>query len=295
VAGPASSILLAAVLFGLQAGLKAGGVAETVTAVFLWGGIINAALAVFNLVPGFPLDGGRALRAAVWYWKGSLRYATRMAAEGGKAFGLVLIILGFLNLVTMNPVGGLWWILIGLFVRSAAQQSYQQMLVRQLLSGEPVARFMTENPVTVPPSASLQKVVEDYVYRYHHKLYPVAENGTIRGCLTLAQLKDVPREKWEQTTVGEIASPCGEANTIGSDADALDALSRMREQGSGRLLVERQGEVVGTLTLKDLLEFLSLKLELDPETPSDLQGLPAGTSEIEPEGTETQTQKEKSA
>jgi CBS domain-containing protein len=218
-----------------------------------------------------------------------------MAAEGGKAFGLVLIILGFLNLVTMNPVGGLWWILIGLFVRSAAQQSYQQMLVRQLLSGEPVARFMTENPVTVPPSASLQKVVEDYVYRYHHKLYPVAENGTIRGCLTLAQLKDVPREKWEQTTVGEIASPCGEANTIGSDADALDALSRMREQGSGRLLVERQGEVVGTLTLKDLLEFLSLKLELDPETPSDLQGLPAGTSEIEPEGTETQTQKEKSA
>jgi len=264
IAGPFSSVALAAVAFGIARGGAGIGWPETVTGVFSWLALINMVLAIFNMIPGFPLDGGRALRAVLWQVKGDLRWATRSAARVGGAFGLVLIGLGVVNLfLGGNPIGGVWWILIGLFLRNAAQMGYQQVLTRRALEGEPVGRFMTREVVTVPPDLPLDRFVEDYVYRYHHKMYPVLDQDELKGCVHLNQVKDVDRATWGQHTVGDVVHPCAPENSLAPDADALDALRKMRGQPSARLMVVEEGRLVGVLTLKDLLAFLSLKLELD--------------------------------
>lgn len=163
----------------------------------------------------------------------------------------------------LNPIGGLWWILIGMFVRGAAKSGYQQVLIRQALQGEPVRRFMNTDPVTVPPSISVADLVEDYVYRYHFKMFPIIEGRRLAGCVNTQQIKKVPREQWSQRTVGDLAAGCSEANTIAPDADAIEAFQRMNQHQVSRLMVVQDGTLQGILALKDLLKFLSMKLELE--------------------------------
>jgi predicted transcriptional regulator len=160
----------------------------------------------------------------------------------------------------------MWLFLIGMFLNGAAKMSYQQLLTRRALEGEPIRRFMNSNPVKVKPSLSLEQLVEDYVYKYHYKMFPVVEDSDkVVGCVTTKNLKDVPREAWGSKTVGEIAVPCSSENTIGSDADAMKALSMMNRNGASRLMVVDGGNLVGVVALKDMLRFLSLKVELEEE------------------------------
>jgi len=267
IAGPISSVILAGVFLGLSMGGQALGWPVTVVAVLRWVGIINLILAGFNMIPGFPLDGGRVLRAVLWRLKGDLRKATETASKVGLAFGTGLIVLGFLNLLTLNPLGGLWWILIGMFVRGAARQGYRQVLIREALHGEPVHRFMSTNPVTVSSGASLEELVQDYVYQYHFKMFPVKENGGLSGCVTTREIKEVPRWQWPVRSVAEIARPCSEDNSISADQDAMQALSLMSRKQISRLMVVDGERLAGVLSVKDLFEFLSLKLELECDEP----------------------------
>ena len=276
VAGPISSVVLAAIAFGASHGAGLLGAPASVTGVLVWLAIINVVLAVFNLAPGFPLDGGRALRAALWSYKGDLRWATRIASNIGGGFGLLLMVLGFVNLVGGNLLGGLWWILIGMFVRQASNQGYRQLVVRELLEGEPVRRFMTRDPVTVAPSTTLAHFVEDYLYRTHHKLYAVVEDGRVTGRIHIRDVKPYPRDGWEDHTVGEAAHDLDDATTIAPDADATAALARMRRGETGRLIVVEDGQAVGMLTLRDLMTFLSMKMELD-------DGVETAPEALEPE------------
>jgi signal-transduction protein with cAMP-binding, CBS, and nucleotidyltransferase domain len=241
---------------------------DTFVGVFRWIGIINVVLVVFNLIPGFPLDGGRVLRAALWHWKKDLRAATHAASRVGKAFGAVLIGLGILYLLTVNPIGGLWWILIGLFIRGAAKSSYQRVVLRDHLKGEPVRRFMNADPMAVSPSVPLDEFVEGYVYEHHYKMFPVVQDGQLQGCVHTRQVKDVPRDQWSHKTVGDVASPCDRHNSIAPDADAVDAFSRMNRSGNSRMIVARNGDLEGILALKDLMKFLSLKLDMEGEDAS---------------------------
>lgn len=265
IAGPIVSLILG-VLFILLAAVP---LPFSVGLVIGYLGAINLLLLVFNMIPAFPLDGGRVLRAALWHYKGSLRWATRITSAIGGGFGLFLILMGiFLGI--SNPqqylVTAIWMALIGMFLRGAASMSYQQLLVRRALEGEPVHRFMHDQPRTVPSSTSLQSFVEDYVYRYNHKMFPVQDNGNLRGCVTLNQLKEMPREQWSQHTVNDIAQECSPENTIRPDADAMEALSQMNRTGASRLLVvDEQGNLQGVLTLKDLMGFISLKVELEED------------------------------
>jgi len=264
-AGPLSSIVLGvAVLVG--ASFLPGGFFHATSAtkeVLLYLGEINLILAAFNLIPAFPLDGGRVLRAILWGRHGNIKRATRVTSSIGSGFGAVLIVLGVVSFITGNFVSGVWWFLIGMFLRGAAGQSYRQLLLRRELEGEPVRRFMTTEPVTVDPDLYVRDLVEQYVFRTHHKLYPVVDDGRLMGCVTLAQVKEVPREKWDWTRVRELASGCSAENTLSPDSDAMEALTRMRRHHVSRLMVVEDGHLVGILSLKDLMNFLSMKVELD--------------------------------
>ncbi|MFA5321804.1 MAG: site-2 protease family protein [Smithella sp.] len=263
VVGPVSSCFLgfaAYLLYNLGVG---GGWPVTVTGVLKYLAWLNMILAVFNLIPAFPLDGGRILRSALWRWKKDIRWSTDIAAQIGSGFGLLLTIMGIIYIIRGNFVGGLWWLLIGLFVRSAAQSSYKQILARDLFHTKKVKDLMVSNPVTVPRSISLEEFIRDYVYKYHFQAYPVLAFGRLTGCVFLKQIASIPREEWAQQTVGAIALPCSEEITIGPEEDANKALELMNRTGNSRLLVVNGDELEGILSLKDMLALLSLKIEFN--------------------------------
>jgi CBS domain-containing protein len=202
------------------------------------------------------------LRAVLWGWKDNIRWATRISSNIGAGFGAVLVGLGLLSLLLGQFLGGIWWILIGLFVRQGAQASYRQLLMRRELEGEPVSRFMHADPIAVPRQISVEELVEDYVYRHHHKLFPVVDDERLIGCVTTRDVKELPREEWSRQTVGAIAQPCSDDNTVTADDDAMMALSKMNTAKASRLMVVEGDRLVGVLSLKDLLGFFSMRVEL---------------------------------
>jgi len=264
IAGPLSSIVIALVFYGVYSMGKQGGLSVPVNGVIGYLAMINALLAGFNLLPAFPLDGGRVLRSILWGVKKNLRWATYISSRIGSGFGILLIILGVIQIFRGNFVGGMWWFLIGMFLQGAAKASYQQLITRKALEGEPIRRFMKTDPVTVSPTVSLEHLVEDYIYKYHFKMFPVVEDSDrLLGCVTTKQVKEIPREDWNRKTVGEVASQCSPENTIEPQADAMKAISIMNRTGNSRLMVVEGGHLVGIIALKDLLELLSLKVELE--------------------------------
>ncbi|MFZ7111009.1 MAG: site-2 protease family protein [Desulfatiglandales bacterium] len=266
VVGPVSSLVLAFMFYVLQRATASIGLSQAVSGVLGYLAIINVILAVFNMVPAFPLDGGRILRSLLWKIKGNLKWATRVSSRIGSAFGIILIGFGMVNLLTGGVITGLWYCLIGFFLHSAAKMSYRQLLVRRALQGEKIERFMKRNVMTITPSVSIEEFVDKYVYRYHHKLFPVvADTNRLIGCVTTKQVKDIPREEWQQKRVEDIAESCSPENSITPETDAVEALKRMKHSRNSRLMVIREGRLEGILVLKDLLEFLSLKADLEEE------------------------------
>jgi Zn-dependent protease/CBS domain-containing protein len=263
IGGPLVSVVLGVGFFftsllGVQANWP-----DPVVVILAYLAQINFVVLAFNLVPAFPLDGGRVLRSLLWGVTGNLRQATYWASLAGQVFAWFLILMGVLQLLTGNFVGGMWMGLIGLFLRAAAQGGYQQVLVQQALEGEPVRHFMNTEPVVVSPSLDLQQWVEDYVYRHHRKSFPVVADGHLQGIVTTRDLAKCPREQWESHTVADLMRRDVQAVSIAPDAEALDALRKMERTGSSRLLVTDGDQLVGIVSLKDLLRFLRLKIGLD--------------------------------
>lgn len=266
IAGPISSYILAFVLFGALhfAGPDSpDSDAAPFTALLGYLVMINTMLATFNLLPAFPLDGGRMLRAALWHLNGSMRWATRHAARIGAGFGMGFVLLGVLGVLRGDIVGGMWIAVIGLFLNHAADTSYTQLRARQNLEGQPVRRFMTRNPITVPPSLRLRELVDAYIYVYGHDMYPVVEENRLLGCVGLSQIKHVPQLQWQDTLVREVMSPCSRDTMIDADADAVAAIAIMQHSGNSRLMVISEGHLVGVVALKDILRLLTLKLDLE--------------------------------
>ncbi|MBN2316265.1 MAG: site-2 protease family protein [Sedimentisphaerales bacterium] len=226
---------------------------------------LNLILAGFNLLPAFPLDGGRVLRSILWKIKGNLRWATRIASGLGSGIGLFFIIIGIMTFIMGGFIGGMWYFLIGMFIRWASQMSYKQLMMRKALGGEPIGRFMKTDPVTIPSSTSVKQLVNDYFYRFHYKMFPVADNGDLIGCVDTKQVKELPKDEWADHTVSEVTQPCSVTNTITPETDAMKVLSQMNKTGNSRLLVTEQNKLVGIVTLKDMLKFLSMKIDLEQE------------------------------
>jgi Zn-dependent protease/CBS domain-containing protein len=263
--GPLTSFGLA-LLFWLVMGVLAQvGAPELWTAGFGYLAIVNAALAVFNLLPGFPLDGGRILRAFLWMRTGDVHLATRRAADWGGGIAIGIMILGALQIFAGALIAGLWLILIGLFLRGAARASYYGMVVEQALGGARVRDLMIpESLRAVPGDLSLSRAIEDYFLRDGFGGFPVTENGRIVGLLSLGDVKRCAAEARAARRVRDCMRRTAPDIEIEADAPASDALRKMAEADSGRLLVSDRGRVIGMITHSGLTRFVQVKTELAP-------------------------------
>jgi Zn-dependent protease/predicted transcriptional regulator len=263
LAGPLASIAIGVVFYVIGAAAATSLPLEVVT-VLNYLAEINWLLAIFNMIPAFPLDGGRVLRALLWQRSGNLVRATRTAAFAGSIFGALLMAGGLLQLFYGNFVGAVWWFLLGMFLRSVSAASYQRVLMQSVLEGEPVRRFMNPNPVTVTPDMSVQDLVENYVYKYHHKMFPVVtDSQQLVGCVSTEQVKQMPRSEWNRHSLREITQACSPQNTVTPDTNAANVLSIMSHEGDRGLIVVDDNRVVAFVSPQDLLHFLSAKLELE--------------------------------
>jgi Zn-dependent protease/CBS domain-containing protein len=260
--GPLTSLAIGAVCLGLSFVLPIGGALRPVAAVLNYLGIVNIALALFNLVPGFPLDGGRLLRAAVWHYTGSIRKATRWAALAGQAFGWILIAVGLMRVVGAGDPGGLWLVFVGWFLNRAAQSSYQQLLLRRALSGVSVSEVMTQEVPLIDAEMRIPEFVEGYVLRHEHTVYPVTRDGEFVGVVTLDDVRQLDRDLWGVTSVGSLARAPEKARVLHHDQDAWDALTQMVENDAPRLLVVENGRLEGVVSREAILRLVQLKSRL---------------------------------
>ena len=265
IAGPLASLFLALVFYLLLGLAGKMDMAPGVIGVFMYLALINLILAIFNLIPAFPMDGGRILRAILWHLKKDLGWATRTAANMGSIFGFVLMGLGLLNIFTGNLVGGLWYFIIGMFIRFVAQNSYRQLMVRNALGGETVKNLM-KKPVYVPGDISLREMVEDYVYKHHFKMFPVREGQSLKGCVTTRQVGEIDKENWPDINVREITRKCSLDNTAAPDEDVIQVMARMNRTGQSRMMVVENGELKGIISLKDIMAYLSARMELEGDS-----------------------------
>jgi Zn-dependent protease/CBS domain-containing protein len=270
IAGPIASIAIGFVFYLLR-NIGEGIWRPEALGVVSYLAWINLVLAAFNLVPAFPLDGGRVLRSVLWQLQGDLQRATRIASRIGSGFGLALMLFGGYQFVRGNIVAAVWYVLIGMFLQRASRMSYEQVLLRSALEGEPIHHLMKPNPVTVPPWISIRELVNEYIYRYHLRTFPVVnQSGQVAGCVSSSDVKQIPREEWDRHTVQEVARPAAEAGMIAPDANSLEALEKLRESGGTPLLVTDHGRLLAVVSMKDLRRFLAEKLELE----GDWSGLP---------------------
>jgi len=263
LAGPAMSLLVAGVFLGLGILAQVTGAAGGVREVLGYLATLNLVLAVFNMLPAFPLDGGRVLRAVMWMISGDGVAATRRAAKTGEFLGLVLMGLGIVATLAGEVSGGLWWLFIGWFIRSMAVAERTEADARRLLARLPVRSVMSPMPDVAEAGWTVDRFVGDELIRSHHDFYPVVSGGRLVGTLEPRALLGTPRDAWPVATLGELSAPASEADVIGLGDDAAEALERMRRGARTRLVVLDGGRVVGVLTLKDLLQLLRIRQDFE--------------------------------
>ncbi|HEX5417881.1 MAG TPA: site-2 protease family protein [Chloroflexota bacterium] len=261
-AGPLVSVVLGVVCLGLYTAL-AGRTAEPVEAVLLALAFYNLVLAVFNLLPGFPLDGGRIFRSIVWGITHSFREATNVAVAVGHLFAYLFIIGGFLLAITGDLLSGLWLVFIGWFLNSAASQSKQQVEIEALLRGAPVSVAMQRPPAAVPAETSVGDFVEHYVLGQNLRAAPVVgSGGQLVGLVTLADARQVPRNAWGTTPVAKVMRTGHDLAVARPDEPLSEAMKDLASHNVNQLPVVRQGELVGMLTRADVVHYMQVRQDV---------------------------------
>jgi CBS domain-containing protein len=225
----------------------------------LWLGPINVFLGLFNLVPGFPLDGGRVLRSILWWSTGDMVKATRLASTAGQVFAWVLMGVGALDLFGGNFVGGLWLVLIGWFLNNAARASFQQVLIRRTLEHVPVARMMSTNVEGVPPDLSVDAFVREHLLGGDQQAFPVIQNGQFIGLIGFEDVRSVPHEAWPTTAVGTVMTPSDRVFTLLPQAGAEEALDDLARLDVDQIPVVDHGNVMGFVRRRDLVRWIALQ------------------------------------
>lgn len=224
--------------------------------------LINAVLLIFNMIPGFPLDGGRVFRALWWYKTGDLRKSTKVASNIGKGFALFLIITGILQILVGNFTGGLWSVLIGIFLQQAAESGYQQMLMKRALEGVSVKDLMSRQVVAIDENATVTDAVDQYFFKYHYASFPVKSDGRVTGIITMGNIRNIEKDRWNETPVKDIMHSLHPEDSLSPSDSALDALTRLMSDHIGRLLVIEGGKLVGIVTRGDILKTMHFRSEL---------------------------------
>jgi Zn-dependent protease/predicted transcriptional regulator len=252
-AGPLSSLIIGVVLLAIGLGLDAANSSALVVAVLVWLGFINIVLAVFNVLPGAPLDGGRLLHAILWKRHGDRFRATRTASRAGQGLGWLLVALGFIEFAFGTGLGGgLWLALLGWFLITAARAEEERSVVQEALGSRRVADVMTPMPAVVPASTTVREFVDEFLLTHPHSAFPVVEaDGRPVGLVTLDRVRSVPAHRRDTTTVRDVAIPASNLAVVRPDDPARDLLDRVVE-GDGAVLVVDDGHVAGIVTATDL-------------------------------------------
>jgi Zn-dependent protease/predicted transcriptional regulator len=281
IVGPLTSLLIGVVCVSLASGAAADVTFDAenpeawlarlgpLATLVMWLGQVNIVLALFNLVPGFPLDGGRVLRAIAWGVTGDLRRATRLASAAGQAFAWILIGIGLAMILGIRvplfgtgAVAGLWLAFIGWFLNNAAVAGYRQLVMRDALHDVPVERVMQRDVAVVAPEIPVTRLVDEYLLRSPQQAFPVVENGRLAGLVTWHDAQKLERSAWERSTVRDIMTPAEKLTIIGPHDDVLEALSAVGTAGSAKetshLPVVEQGKLLGLLRLQDVPRWLAL-------------------------------------
>ncbi|NNK78492.1 MAG: site-2 protease family protein [Litoreibacter sp.] len=268
VAGPAMSFVLAG-LFWISSGLAGALVDSPILAVVLgYLGLLNFILAVFNMVPAFPLDGGRVYRAYLWHRSGNMLEATRRASELGTTFAYILMAIGVFSLFGGSQMGGLWQIFIGLFLLMAAKSTYQHQLIKVSLADKTVATMMTPDPIVTSPDLTLEELANQIMLRRRTSFVPVVDDSVLLGCVDSTVLASIDRENWPTTRVGDVFQRLDESNSVPMSMPAEEIMEKMTSQERRKFLVVdgRDGRrLVGVITLSDLLGYLQVLNELNPQ------------------------------
>jgi len=262
-AGPLMSFLIAAVLGGLWYATTVVKAPVALTATLGYGALINATLGVFNLLPAFPLDGGRVFRGSIWKRSGNLVGATRTATRVSEALSLLMMLGGFAAIIFGDFVNGLWIVVLGWFIRSGAETSLRQTLIGEALSGVRVVDIMTQNVLTVPPDITVQQLISDYFLVNRHGGYPVVKDGQILGIVTLQCVRSISQGQRTSVTVARAMVPCESTVMVKPTLSALDAFQRMARKNVGRVLVVEGGRLLGILTRGDLMRIIQMRQDFD--------------------------------
>jgi Zn-dependent protease/predicted transcriptional regulator len=259
IAGPVVSLTLAAFFYAVQPVVSG---IQPLLGLARYLVYINLALVVFNLIPGFPLDGGRVFRAVVWAVTKNMRRATLIAATVGRVFGFFFIFLGVLKVFAGNIGSGLWMALIGWFLDNAASAQVHQVISQGLLEGHKVSQAMSTNCPAVPGDLTLQQMVDEHILVGSQRCFLITHGQDTVGLMTLHRIKEVPRREWATTSVAEVMLPLEQLKRTDPDTELWTALQQMDRDGVNQLPVTRDSQVIGMLSREDVITFLRTLQEL---------------------------------
>ncbi len=235
---------------------------ETIGVVASYLGMINILLAVFNLLPGFPMDGGRVLRSVIWKVTGDLRKATKIASRVGQGFAFFLIFAGIFQILR-GDLSGFWLVFVGWFLHSAAVRGYQQVMVESLLKGVSAKELMTKDFHTVPSTLLVQELVDVYILREKERVFLVQDEDVLQGIVCLEDVKRIPREDWTKTTVANVMTPRDKLEAVSLNSDGSDILNSLTTKEIHQVPVMDGDKVEGIICRTDVLRFIQLRKDLD--------------------------------
>jgi CBS domain-containing protein len=260
LAGPLTSIALGLVFLGILHWF--GPRSQFIDGISFWLCWINFSLAVFNLIPGFPLDGGRVLRSILWWRNRNLHRATRIASNIGRGVGYLFIFGGIFFIFQGLWLNGLWLALIGWFLENAAVGSYRQIALLDMLQGHTAREVMTRDCPAIPPELTIEALVNQHVLTTGRRCFPVTTDSHVMGLVTLSDIRAVPRALWPTKRVGEAMTPLEKMKSVSPGEDLSTVLRVLTEENINQVLVVENGDVAGIIGRDNLLSFINLRGEL---------------------------------
>jgi Zn-dependent protease len=258
-AGPFTSLVIAGLCYVLSRLAAAGGFPRSMLTNLA---ITNLGLAIFNMIPGFPLDGGRVLRSLLWWATSDMRLATRVASTIGRLVAIAMIVGGILLTLFGGGLTGLWLVVIGWFLENAANQSYQQLILREALAGVKARDLMTADCARIEDNPSLSTLVDEHILREGRRCIIVTHGDQLAGMITLHSIKAVPRDAWPVTSAAQAMIPVAELKTVDADASALDVLRLLDQSNINQIPVLEAGRLAGMISREQIVRFIRMKAEL---------------------------------